>query len=131
VGDPLAEHVAALVAAAPGPPMVTAAGVADKPVSAALLAWARQAGGPWMAGIAFLYSHWSRRALVTVWVPASAVKPHRGVDYGGVPRVQLAGPVDGWPALPPRYPHAGAEWIAAHVHARHPDRDGRYRPSRP
>jgi hypothetical protein len=67
--------------------MVTAAGVADKPVSAAPLACARQAGGPWMAGIAFLYSHWSHRALVTVWVPAPAVKPHHGGKHAGGPRL--------------------------------------------
>jgi hypothetical protein len=131
MGDATAEELAEWVAAAPGPPMVTAYGVADKPVSAALLAWARQAGGPWMAGIAFLFSHWSRRALVTVWVPASAVKPHHGVDYNGVPRVQLPGPVDSWPALPPRYPQAGAEWIDAHLHLPHPPPDGRHRPPLP
>ena len=129
--DATAEQLIQSVLAAPEPPMVIASAVDDKPVSAVLLAWARQASGPWMAGIAFLFSHWSRRALVTAWVPASTVKPHRDVDYRTVPRVRLAGPVDAWPALPPRYPHAGPEWVAAHIHMARPNPDGRYRPPLP
>lgn len=84
------------------------------------------ADGPWVAGIAFLYHRWSRRALVTVWVPAANVEPHPGLDYSRVPRVQLVGSADDWPALPPRYPQAGKEWTAAHLHLSRPNPAGSY-----
>jgi hypothetical protein len=118
-----AERLAALVAAAPGPPLVTAHGVAQGPVPAALLVWGRRPGGQWMAGIAFLLRHWSRRALITMWVPAPTVHPHPNADYSQVPRVELAGSPDAWPALLPRYPQAGPEWIAVHEHVVRPDPD--------
>jgi hypothetical protein len=121
-----AEQLAELVIEAPGPPIVTAAGVASEPAPAALLAWGRTSTGGWAAGIAFLYRHWSRRALVTMWVPADIVRPHPGTDYRHVPRVVLAGPADDWPALPPLYPQAGPDWTAAHVHAARPSPTGGY-----
>jgi hypothetical protein len=123
MGGLTADELAALVTAAPGPPLVTAHGVTHEPVPAALLVWGRRPDGAWAAGIAFLLRHWSRRALITMWVPAAAVQPHHHADYSQVPRVELAGGPDAWPPLPPRYPHAGAEWIAAHEHVIRPDPD--------
>lgn len=121
-----AEQLGELVVAAPGPPLVTTTGLGIGPTPAAMLAWGRTSTGPWVAGIAFLYRRWNRRALVTVWVPAATVQPHSGMDYSGVPRVQLGGTADDWPPLPPRYPQAGPEWMTAHVHAAHPSPTGSY-----
>jgi hypothetical protein len=108
VGVHLANYLAQsqLVIAAPGPPIVTAAVVMATPVPAVLLAWGRTSTGQWAAGIAFLFHRWSRRALVTVWVPATMVRPHPGLHYRHVPRVQLVGTADDWPRLPPFYPKA-------------------------
>jgi hypothetical protein len=126
VEEVTARVLAEAVHAAPGPPLVTATGVMDTPVPAALLAWGRTHDGQWMAGIAFLFHRWSRRALVTVWMPASAVQPHAGLDYSDVPRVALAGQPGAWPDLPPRYPQAGPDWTASHLHIPRPNPAGSY-----
>jgi hypothetical protein len=126
VRDLATEQLAALVAAAPGPPMVKALGVAAEPVPRHCWRGATSRAGKWMAGIAFLLRHWSRRALVTVWVSSSAVEPQCHGDYSHVRALSLVGSVDTWPAMPPCYPNAGAEWMAVHVHAVRPNPDGRY-----
>jgi hypothetical protein len=106
--------------------MLTVAGVAATHAPAALLACGRTSTGQWAAAIAFLYHRWSRRALVTVWVPAATVQPHPGLDYHQVPRVQLVGTADDWPRLPPRYPQAGPERTATHIHILRPSPSGSY-----
>jgi hypothetical protein len=127
-----ADELAALVAAMGRPPIVDAYEVlpgGDSP--AALLAWGRHLPSRrWAAGIAFIYTIFRGgpiRALVTIWLPSTQVTRRRGETYGKVPQVALAGrgPED-WPALPPVYPGASAEWAAAHHHATHVDPARRY-----
>jgi hypothetical protein len=110
-----AERLVTLVATAPGPPMVTAQTTTGQSVPAALLAWGRADTG-WMAGIAFLGGSGQRRAVITMWAAGSSVRPHPGADYSQVPRVRLTGRPEVWPQLPPRYPNAGDDWTAAHLH---------------
>jgi hypothetical protein len=107
-------ELAVLVSQAPRPPMLTLA-LPDAQVPAALLVWARSQGG-WRAGVCYLHRSWYRKALVTTWAPAVRVSPYPAVDYRRVPRVQLPGDPSQWPALPPAYPGAGAQWMAAHQH---------------
>lgn len=122
-----AQELAALVAAVPRLPMVTAQGIgAEGDLPAALLAWGRH-GRSWMAGVSFLYTPFPIRALVTVWLPSWQVRRRRGETYGTVPRVLLTGAGPGqWPELPAAYPHAPAEWLAAHHHAIRVDQTSPY-----
>lgn len=92
----------------------------DGRVQAALLVWGRPVSGGWVAGVAYLQRNWHMRALVTMWAPASRVAPHPHADYRHVPRVVLSDQRDRWPTLPPRYPSATGEWIAAHRHTIYP-----------
>jgi len=85
-------------------------------IQAALLAWGRTPQGLWVGGVAYLHRTWHDRALVTTWLPATSLAPHPSYDYREVPRVRLPGDPAQWPVLPPRYPHAGEEWVAAHRH---------------
>ena len=118
------------------PPRVLAVGVVGGDAStltqAALLAWGQtEQERAWFGGIAFPYRVFRGTALaglLTVWVPAAVVRPVRGEFYGAerVPRVRLSGPPAGWPALPPRYPKIGAEWLSRHHHTDY-DPSGEYR----
>jgi hypothetical protein len=92
----------------------------DGKVPAALLVWGRPPGGGWVGGVAYLQRNWHSRALVTMWAPASRISPRPRADYRQVPRVRLPGDRDRWPTLPPRYPSATGEWIAAHRHTIYP-----------
>lgn len=127
-----AEKLAALVAAVPRQPLVTAHEVLPGGDSlAALLAWGRHAPTrSWFAGVSFIYNVFRGgpvRALLTIWLPALQVSRRRGEMYGPVPRVALptARPED-WPPLPPIYPKASPEWIASHHHALRVDPARRY-----
>jgi hypothetical protein len=92
----------------------------DERVQAVLLVWGHQQHGGWVAGVAYLQRSWHARALVTMWAPARWVSPHPRGDYRQVPRVRLPGDPGRWPTLPPRYPSATGEWIAAHRHTVYP-----------
>lgn len=92
----------------------------DERVQAVLLVWGRRPSGEWVAGVAYLQRSWHTRALVTMWAPAPRVSPHPRADYRQVPRVQLPDSASRWPTLPPRYPSATGEWIAAHRHTVYP-----------
>lgn len=108
-------RLSALIEQAPRPPMVSAV-LGEGQIQAALLVWGRTPQGLWVAGVAYLHRTWHDRALVTTWLPATSLAPHPSYDYQQVPRVRLPGDPARWPSLPPRYPHAGPEWIAAHRH---------------
>jgi hypothetical protein len=112
------------------PPRVTAVGVADKPLTAAMLCWGLHAQLGWNAGIAFIYNKFSGsplRALITVWLPADHVHQQSGDNYAGIPRITLDGPPTGWPTPPGRFPNAGAEWENRACHSSFPDPTGEYR----
>lgn len=85
-------------------------------LQAALLAWGQTPPGRWVGGVAYLHRTWHARALVTTWLPAASLAPHPSYDYQEVPRVPLPSDPAQWPTLPPCYPHAGPEWVAAHRH---------------
>lgn len=87
-----------------------------------LVAWGR-IGGRWTAG----YLSWtdvdswiarsrgallSAKVLYTRWVPAARLRPMPGLDYHGVPRVDLLGPPPGWPA--PAVGPDGLPWYGQH-----------------
>jgi hypothetical protein len=108
---------------APEPPAVWLA-LPDERVPAVLLVWGSPAGGGWTAGVSYLSRTWHSRSLVTLWAHASLVSPRPRVDYRQVPRVRLPADPLRWPTLPPRYPMATGEWIAAHRHIAYRDPSG-------
>ncbi len=114
-------QLAELLDRAPTPPPVWLT-LPEERVPAVLLAWGRAPGG-WVAGVSYLTRTWHSRALVTMWAPASRVAPRPRVDYRHVPRVRLPPDPAAWPTLPPRYPMATGEWIAAHQHTEYPSSD--------
>lgn len=125
-----AAKLAALVAAVPRLPFVTAYGVVPSGDSTAvLLSWGRHASG-WFAGVSFVYNEWRGgpiRTLVTIWLPARQVTRRAREMYGAVPRVELAGAEpESWPALPSVYPKASPEWTESHHHAARVDPARRY-----
>ena len=133
---PSAEDLAARVPAVP--PMVTAWGViatdADRRrgTAAALLAWGQGPEG-WMAGVCFplqMTRGTPLSALLTVWLPADAVRARAGESYATVPRVPLTGPPRSWPALPARMAKISTDWLQLHVHIPQADPEGEYRDMR-
>jgi hypothetical protein len=119
-GDPVTtQRLGELLDEVPRLPEVLLA-LPDGTVPAVLLVWGRPRGGAWVAGVSYLQRTWHSRALVTMWAPASRVRPRPRVDYRQVPRVPLPETRDRWPTLPPRYPSATGEWVAAHRHTIYP-----------
>lgn len=83
---------------------------------AGLLVWGRHETG-WHAGVCWPvgYAPPSYRKerghglLVTLWAPAGDVRAAPGEDYRRVPRVELVGRPERWPALPLWHPD-GRPW---------------------
>lgn len=116
MGEVTAEQIASMINAASKPEPVTIR-LPEGPERGVLLIWARhEPTGAWWAGVSYLHKTWHSRALVTRWLPAPDVEPHRTSSYQDVPRLHLGGHVADWPSLPPCYPNAGPDWIAAHRH---------------